>query len=309
LLDGSGRALALEMLMGTERLLAIPDDSNAPAFDEADIAGLSGGTGGTEGALLISIKGRIYDVREGARFYGPGKSYHAFSGRDASALLCTGCVTSPCLLGSVRRAAAALARGGTRAYSAARTCAREADRWLEFFEMHDKYPFVGVVPTHRALAAALAAGRSGDAEAEEDAVGGAPEAFLRLSLHALLGPRVPSTSRALLVDAVLKRGRGVDDAEAMAEARADLDDSLRAARAVGDDTEGLRAIQHMFDARTLERGGGGGVRAESGDDSATWAASLAAIVSAGADEAISSAREPETDRTRRRHENAFFRPR
>ena len=33
--------------------------------------------------LLLSIKGRVLDVRKGAEFYGPGSSYNIMAGRDA----------------------------------------------------------------------------------------------------------------------------------------------------------------------------------------------------------------------------------
>ncbi|CAM6094961.1 unnamed protein product [Calypogeia fissa] len=37
--------------------------------------------------LLVAVKGRIFDVSTGKEFYGPGKSYAAFAGKDASRAL------------------------------------------------------------------------------------------------------------------------------------------------------------------------------------------------------------------------------
>ncbi|VVC41400.1 Hypothetical protein CINCED_3A019817 [Cinara cedri] len=42
------------------------------------------------GKIYLSILGNVFDVTEGKRFYGPGGSYHAFSGRDASRSFITG---------------------------------------------------------------------------------------------------------------------------------------------------------------------------------------------------------------------------
>lgn len=228
------------MLLGIEELLALPDESSAAMFEERDLAALcdappviAGGDEGAEqsageGGLLISIQGRIYDVKAGSKFYGRGRDYHVFTGRDASALLCTGCVTSRCILRTLATASAALAYGGPYVESAARRCAFEAGRWLEFFESHDKYPFVGVLPAQRALTKMLSpseaeqeAGATATARAlavlrlgfhallgraqpsSAEAVGRAL-AFLRLGLHTLLGPRLPMRSRELLVELVLR---------------------------------------------------------------------------------------------------------
>ncbi|CAD6503758.1 BgTH12-05503 [Blumeria graminis f. sp. triticale] len=41
--------------------------------------------------ILLAINGTIYDVSPGRRFYGPGGSYHFFSGRDASRAFVSNC--------------------------------------------------------------------------------------------------------------------------------------------------------------------------------------------------------------------------
>ncbi|XP_006566840.1 neuferricin [Apis mellifera] len=43
-----------------------------------------------ENGLYISILGHVFDVTKGAKHYGPGATYHAFTGRDASLAFITG---------------------------------------------------------------------------------------------------------------------------------------------------------------------------------------------------------------------------
>nr|XP_033329836.1 neuferricin [Megalopta genalis] len=43
-----------------------------------------------EDGLYISILGQVFDVTKGAKHYGPGASYHVFTGRDASLAFITG---------------------------------------------------------------------------------------------------------------------------------------------------------------------------------------------------------------------------
>nr|XP_022907596.1 membrane-associated progesterone receptor component 1-like [Onthophagus taurus] len=44
---------------------------------------------GPDNRILVAIKGNIYDVSKARNFYGPGGSYAAFAGRDASRGLAT----------------------------------------------------------------------------------------------------------------------------------------------------------------------------------------------------------------------------
>lgn len=41
--------------------------------------------------IYLAVKGQIFDVSAGAHTYGPGGSYHAFAGHDASRAFVTGC--------------------------------------------------------------------------------------------------------------------------------------------------------------------------------------------------------------------------
>ncbi|XP_011157017.1 neuferricin [Solenopsis invicta] len=43
-----------------------------------------------ENGLYLSILGQVFDVTKGEKHYGPGASYHAFTGRDASLAFITG---------------------------------------------------------------------------------------------------------------------------------------------------------------------------------------------------------------------------
>jgi len=79
--------------------------------------------------LWLAVRGRVYDVSKGTSFYAPGKNYHAFVGKDATRAFCTGCLEPACLISS------------TLGLSDAQV--KEADRWAEYYEHHDKYTFVG----------------------------------------------------------------------------------------------------------------------------------------------------------------------
>lgn len=52
---------------------------------------LSTFNGENDSPLYLGIMGRVYDVSQGAAFYGPGRSYHHYVGRDATRSYATGC--------------------------------------------------------------------------------------------------------------------------------------------------------------------------------------------------------------------------
>eukprot|EP00934_Nitzschia_sp_Nitz4_P003216 Nitzschia sp. Nitz4//scaffold150_size53981//5559//7428//NITZ4_006669-RA/size53981-processed-gene-0.79-mRNA-1//-1//CDS//3329537047//3206//frame0 len=85
---------------------------------------------GTEGAdIWLSIMGEVYNVTKGEDYYGEGKSYGAFSGRDASICFCTG--------------------NFTEEESNKSTDVLTLDHlpglveWKKFYQNHEEYTFVG----------------------------------------------------------------------------------------------------------------------------------------------------------------------
>jgi predicted heme/steroid binding protein len=82
-----------------------------------EIEELESANGLNDTPLWISIKGRVYDVTAGSKFYGVGKPYYKFVGRDATRAFCTGCMEPECLISNL---------DGLTEHQL-----READRWLE----------------------------------------------------------------------------------------------------------------------------------------------------------------------------------
>lgn len=126
----------MPVLMGTEQPLPLGDADAGIALTLEELAEYDGrplpGTG-DNAPLYLAVLGRIYDVSGGKPFYGPGKSYHKLVGRDASRAFCTGCLAPACLISSLR--------------GLSDEQRREADRWVELYEHHDKYKLVGRVRT------------------------------------------------------------------------------------------------------------------------------------------------------------------
>jgi predicted heme/steroid binding protein len=85
------------------------------------------GNGEGDSPLLISVFGRIYDVSEGEKYYGPEGRYPSFAGHDVTYALSTGCRT--CVAESADKLT--------------EKQMLEGKRWLSFFQLHDKYPYVG----------------------------------------------------------------------------------------------------------------------------------------------------------------------
>ena len=87
---------------------------------------------GVDGApAYVALRGRVYDVSAGAKFYGAGKPYHHFVGQDASRAFATGCRAAECVSADL---------DGLNPSQL-----RELDRWMEMYETHDKYTFVGTL--------------------------------------------------------------------------------------------------------------------------------------------------------------------
>lgn len=125
----------IPVLLGVEQPMKFKDDIDAEdrmtitreELEEFD---------GFEGApLYLSVKQRVYDVSGGAMFYGEGKEYHNLVGKDASRAFGTGCRVGvdrtghECMAESVE--------------GLNKRELREVERWLELYETHDKYTFIG----------------------------------------------------------------------------------------------------------------------------------------------------------------------
>lgn len=117
------------MILGNEEPVTLPstdDDGATVTLEELEIAD------GDEGRpAYLSIRGRVYDVSAGTAFYGPGRPYHAFVGRDATRAFALGCTAPSCISSST---------DGLDEFQR-----KEIDRWIELYETHDKYTFVGTL--------------------------------------------------------------------------------------------------------------------------------------------------------------------
>ena len=127
----------IPVMLGIEEPIKIKDDIDAEdrmtitreQLEEMD---------GFDGApLYLSIKGRVYDVTAGAKFYAEGSEYHDWVGKDASRSFGTGCRNVD---GTDRTGMDCLSESLEGLTDSE---LKEIDRWLELYEMHDKYTFVG----------------------------------------------------------------------------------------------------------------------------------------------------------------------
>jgi len=112
-------------LGNVEDLLEEEDMNDVPVYTLEEL--WEYGNGHDDLPLLVSIFGRIYDISEGEKYYGPEGSYPLFAGHDITFALSTGCKTC------VEESAENLNEKQLT----------EGKRWLSFFQLHDKYPYVG----------------------------------------------------------------------------------------------------------------------------------------------------------------------
>jgi predicted heme/steroid binding protein len=128
------RHALMPLLLGREEPLPLADASRGLALTLEELAEFDGRPlpdSDERARLFLAVRGRIYDVSGGATFYGPGRSYHKLVGKDATRAFCTGCLEPACLIASIKGLSEAQVR--------------EADRWVELYEHHDKYKLVGAV--------------------------------------------------------------------------------------------------------------------------------------------------------------------
>ncbi|XP_059828928.1 neuferricin [Hypanus sabinus] len=73
--------------------------STSRIFSKAELSRYTGGKGSP--GLYLAVLGQVFDVDRGRRHYGPGGSYHFFTGRDACRAFVSGDFTEPGLIDDV----------------------------------------------------------------------------------------------------------------------------------------------------------------------------------------------------------------
>jgi predicted heme/steroid binding protein len=131
-MEGRGNSLMTVLMQKDDPLedlkdLHDEDESNIVWYTADELYEFGDGTEGRP--ILISLFGRVYDVSKGKRYYGETGTYWMFAGHDVTYSLSTGCKTEAC----VEKSASELTEKQLE----------EGKRWLSFFHMHDKYPFMG----------------------------------------------------------------------------------------------------------------------------------------------------------------------
>lgn len=125
----------IPVMLGIEEPIKIKDDidaENAMHITREQLEEMDGYDGAP---LYLSIKGRVYDVSAGGKFYAEGGEYHDWVGKDASRSFGTGC------RGGVDRTGMECLSESMEGLTDKEI--KEIDRWLELYETHDKYTFVG----------------------------------------------------------------------------------------------------------------------------------------------------------------------
>lgn len=126
--DASGLSV-VNVLAGQEELLPLKDPEDDGMYMSPEQLKEFNGENGAP--IYLAIMGRIYDVTRGKSFYAKGRSYHRYVGKDASRSFATGCAKEECLVSSLV---------GLTDYQR-----QEGKRWLELYEYHDKYKFIGTL--------------------------------------------------------------------------------------------------------------------------------------------------------------------
>lgn len=129
-LHGNKHAL-VPMLLGMEKPYIMKTESDLEIEESMTltIEELSAYNGKDGSPLYLSISGRVYDVSSGTKYYGEGGSYHGFVGKDATFAFATGCLQDECF------------KSSTEGLNEKEI--KETNRWIELYDNHDKYKFVG----------------------------------------------------------------------------------------------------------------------------------------------------------------------
>lgn len=125
-LHGDSNALMTMLTRNDEVLPLKEDEDEGMRFTAEDLAKFNGEDGAP---IYLAIMGRVYDVSRGKAFYGVGRSYHHYVAKDATRSFATGCTKPECLVPSLV--------GLSEAQK------QEGRKWLELYEYHDKYKFLG----------------------------------------------------------------------------------------------------------------------------------------------------------------------
>jgi hypothetical protein len=107
-----------------EELAAADGRMTRPSVDDEE--------GEDEPVLWLAVKGHVFDVSAGKRFYARGKDYNVLAGKDITGILATGDLSADGI-SSIQRKLTAEEDN-------------EAKRWLEYFATHDRYVHIGRLP-------------------------------------------------------------------------------------------------------------------------------------------------------------------
>lgn len=125
----------IPVMLGIEEPFKIKSDidaENAMTITREELEDMDGYDGAP---IYLSIKGRVYDVSAGERFYGEDGDYHDWVGTDSSRSFGTGC------RGGIDRTGMDCLSESLDGLTKKEL--KEVDRWLELYETHDKYTFIG----------------------------------------------------------------------------------------------------------------------------------------------------------------------
>eukprot|EP00956_Cyclotella_meneghiniana_P031552 scaffold83136_cov74-Cyclotella_meneghiniana.AAC.5 len=125
----------IPVMLGIEEPIKIKDDvdaENVMTITREELEEMDGFDGAP---LYLAIKGRVYDVSAGKKFYAEGSDYHDWVGKDASRSFGTGC------RGGTDRTGMDCLSSSLEGLTDKEL--KEIDRWVELYETHDKYTFVG----------------------------------------------------------------------------------------------------------------------------------------------------------------------
>ncbi len=126
------QAALMPILLGKEKPIEIDfrissDGSEDFTVTASELLEMDGRTKDTP--IYISLRGLVYDVSAARDKYGPGKSYHALCGKDATISFATGCFGDSCPEKKVE--------------DLNEEELKQVQDWIELYHHHDKYKYIG----------------------------------------------------------------------------------------------------------------------------------------------------------------------